>query len=83
MKILNNIYSHYQMLSWLSVRILQATLCIFCATLLCVIILILFPEIVNNHVQNNILIDELLNSSTRLLTLGSVTAFASDIIVRK
>ncbi len=82
MKILNSIYSQFKTLSWLAVRILQATNCIFCATLLSSIVLMLFPGITGNHVQSSLMARELIDTSTRLLALGVVTAFASDIVIR-
>ncbi len=82
MKIINGIYLQLQNLTWLAVRILQATNCIFCITLLSALAFTLFPDIASDPVNAALIADELLHASTRLLTLGIISAFASDIAVR-
>ncbi len=82
MKILNNIYTQFKSLSWLAVRIMQATLCIFCVTLLGAVFVLAFPHIAGGPVNTVCLVNDILDTCTRLLTLGMTTAFASDIVIR-
>ena len=82
MKLLNIIYAQFKSLSWLAVRIIQATLCIFCLTMLSAFFILLFPDITGGTVNTVYLTGEILNTSARLLTLGITTAFASDIVIR-
>lgn len=81
MKLLNNLYTQFKSLSWLAMRIIQATLCIVCITLLGAVFILLFPDIAGGPVNTVYITSELLDTSARLLALGITTAFASDIVI--
>lgn len=82
LKTLKNTFEEFRQLSRLSVILMRLTLAVFTLMLLAALILILAPTAFCPAAVSELYTLELLNTSTRVLTLGMLLSFVSDIALR-